>query len=341
MNKKALSFVLVLALIFTLNTSVFASPSDSTSDELKQTQNTKKNLEAKVSNLDTEINGVLKKIDDNKKNMNKLAAKMKDSQLQLKATENKLKDQQYLLQKRVRAMYMNDNSSYLQILLSSKNFSDFLSNVNTITSVMNYDNNIVSNVQTERKNLLNEKESLNSENQKLMSLKASNESILSNLSSDIKQEKTLLASANEKEKTLIAKQQAEAAAAAAAKAKAAAIAAQKNSTVASSVAVTNVSILAGPASARKTISVVATAYSDNGYTSNGMQTTRNPGGYSTIAVDPSVIPINSKVYVQGYGYAIAADTGSAIRGDRIDLYFPTNTECENWGARTVTVTIIG
>lgn len=333
MIKKALSIFMVLALILTLNTSVFASPTDSTSDELKQAQDNKKNIESKVNTLDTEINGVLKKIDDNKKNMNKLANAMKNSELQLKSAEDKFNNQQNLLQRRVRTMYMNDKNSYLQILLSSKSFSDLLSNVNTVTNVMNYDNNVVSNVQKEKKNILAQKENLSYANKKLEALKASNESILAKLSSDIKQEKTLLASATEKEKALIAKKQAEEAAA-----KAKELAAQKAASSSSNIS--NVTILAGPVSAGKTISVVATAYCDNGFTSRGPHTTRNASGYSTIAVDPRVIPLGSRVYVSGYGYAYAVDTGGDIIGNRIDVFFPTNAECESWGRRSVSVTVL-
>lgn len=61
---------------------------------------------------------------------------------------------------------------------------------------------------------------------------------------------------------------------------------------------------------------------------------------STIAVDPSVIPLGSKVYVDGYGYAIAADTGGAIKGNIIDLYLNTSSECTSWGRRPVNVLIV-
>jgi len=59
-----------------------------------------------------------------------------------------------------------------------------------------------------------------------------------------------------------------------------------------------------------------------------------------IAVDPNVIPLGSKVYVDGYGYAVAADTGGAIKGNRIDVFFPTKEQAYRWGSRKVKVTII-
>ncbi len=59
-----------------------------------------------------------------------------------------------------------------------------------------------------------------------------------------------------------------------------------------------------------------------------------------VAVDPNVIPMGTKLYVEGYGEAIAADQGGAIKGNRIDLYFDTHQEALNYGMKTVKVTIL-
>lgn len=59
-----------------------------------------------------------------------------------------------------------------------------------------------------------------------------------------------------------------------------------------------------------------------------------------IAVDPNVIPMGTRLYVEGYGEGIAADQGGAIKGNRLDLCFPTHQEALNWGIRTVKVTIL-
>jgi len=92
--------------------------------------------------------------------------------------------------------------------------------------------------------------------------------------------------------------------------------------------------------ALSTLTMQSTAYTGGTLTATGTKPVYNPGGISTIAVDPSVIPLGSKVYVSGYGIAIAADTGGAINGNIIDLYFNSEADCIAWGRRNVTVEIL-
>jgi 3D (Asp-Asp-Asp) domain-containing protein/peptidoglycan hydrolase CwlO-like protein len=82
------------------------------------------------------------------------------------------------------------------------------------------------------------------------------------------------------------------------------------------------------------LTVVATAYALSGQTASG-----RPAGWGTVAVDPSVIPMGSRLAVPGYGLGVAADIGSAIQGARIDLWFPTVAQARAWGSRVVTVTV--
>ncbi len=96
---------------------------------------------------------------------------------------------------------------------------------------------------------------------------------------------------------------------------------------------------AQPTSGRK-ITVVSTAYAPN---EDGVGTRTATGaraGYGIVAVDPRVIPLGTRLYIPGYGYGVAADTGGAIKGNRIDLCFDTCAECIAWGRRTVTITIL-
>ncbi|WP_090090078.1 3D domain-containing protein [Clostridium uliginosum] len=97
---------------------------------------------------------------------------------------------------------------------------------------------------------------------------------------------------------------------------------------------------AGNLNYKKKLDCTATAYSGHSTTATGRTPVRNAGSLSTIAVDPSVIPLGSKVYVEGYGYAIAADTGSAIKGNKIDLFLNSSSECNSWGRRSVNLLVI-
>ena len=83
------------------------------------------------------------------------------------------------------------------------------------------------------------------------------------------------------------------------------------------------------------ITVMSTAYCLRGLTARGTRV-----NYGTIAVDPRIIPMGSKVYIPGYGWGRALDTGGAIRGNIIDLWFPTSGQCFQWGNRKVTITVV-
>lgn len=73
------------------------------------------------------------------------------------------------------------------------------------------------------------------------------------------------------------------------------------------------------------------------YTASGMKAVRNSDGYSTIAVDPSIIPFGTRVYIEHYGFAIAADSGTGVKGNSIDVFFNTYGEACRWGVKYVKV----
>lgn len=78
-----------------------------------------------------------------------------------------------------------------------------------------------------------------------------------------------------------------------------------------------------------------------GITATGTKARRDPNGYSTVAVDPRVIPLGTKLYIEGYGYAIAEDTGGGVRKNIIDLYFePGTAEFRNWYTHYTNVYIL-
>lgn len=96
---------------------------------------------------------------------------------------------------------------------------------------------------------------------------------------------------------------------------------------------------------KKMLIMDSTAYSSDGndyltpghVTATGQDLWKNP---MAVAVDTSVIPLGTRLYVEGYGYATASDTGSAIKGNIIDVHFKTTDECNNWGRKMVKVYIL-
>lgn len=104
------------------------------------------------------------------------------------------------------------------------------------------------------------------------------------------------------------------------------------------------SVKASSEPAGRTIIVSATAYTASctgcsGITATGINLKANPG-LKVIAVDPNVIPLGSKVYVEGYGYAVAGDTGGAIKGNKIDLFMANRSAALAFGRQQVKVTIL-
>ncbi|MBU8881426.1 DUF348 domain-containing protein [Bacillus sp. FJAT-29790] len=94
----------------------------------------------------------------------------------------------------------------------------------------------------------------------------------------------------------------------------------------------------------KEVYVTSTAYTAScngcsGKTATGLNLHANPN-VRVIAVDPRVIPLGTKVYVEGYGYAVAADTGSSIKGNKIDVFFASKAEAYRWGRKTVKIRIL-
>jgi 3D (Asp-Asp-Asp) domain-containing protein len=106
----------------------------------------------------------------------------------------------------------------------------------------------------------------------------------------------------------------------------------------------NESVSNPPESTGTEMTVTATAYTAyctgcSGTTAYGIDLRSNPN-QKVIAVDPSIIPLGTKVWVEGYGEAIAGDVGSAIKGHKIDVFIPSYESAMEWGVKKVKIKII-
>lgn len=78
--------------------------------------------------------------------------------------------------------------------------------------------------------------------------------------------------------------------------------------------------------------MTATAYFEKGITKSGV-----PSGPGKVAVDPKIIPLGTKLWIENYGPAVAVDTGKFIKGNRVDVWIETKKECLEWGRKQVKV----
>jgi 3D (Asp-Asp-Asp) domain-containing protein/uncharacterized protein YabE (DUF348 family) len=92
--------------------------------------------------------------------------------------------------------------------------------------------------------------------------------------------------------------------------------------------------------ASSALAMVATAYTAGCSGCTGMTASGRPAGHGVVAVDPRVIPLGTRMYIPGYGHAVAGDTGGSIHGNRIDLGFNSSAEANQFGRRPITVYLI-
>jgi peptidoglycan hydrolase CwlO-like protein len=200
MNKKTMSVMLALTLTLATCGSAFAAPSSTSSlDGVKQQR---QELQVKVEKLDNQISQVMAEVNKNKSSIETITKSIEKNKKNLADAEESINVQQQLFNERARAMYINGVDSYLGVILNSNSLNDFVSRVDTVKRVMSYDKGVINDLKAKKDELAEEKEKLNTENNKLMALKSENEEKLSKLNSDKSTQKKLIADLDKKEQSL-------------------------------------------------------------------------------------------------------------------------------------------
>lgn len=188
-------FVLAFTIAATIHNSVFAAPTtaqiQSQKNELQADKNQLQNvqdkrfeLEQNLEDLDNKIEDVMNEIDGNKKQMTKIQEDMKTTEQQLKQAEIDVKNERELFNDRLRAMYINGIDGYLNILLESNGFNDFLSKVEDIKSIIDMDKKLTEDIKTKEEQLSSKKMELSKQNDSLIALNNTNNSKMDQLKSD-------------------------------------------------------------------------------------------------------------------------------------------------------------
>ncbi|HYZ18656.1 MAG TPA: 3D domain-containing protein [Gaiellaceae bacterium] len=248
-----------------------------------------------------------------------IASQRAEAELQLAIARRGLKIAQHRLAMRVRALYEEDETDPMTVLLGAKSIGEAIERLDGLDRVAVQDEHYVEAARAARRKLLALTRVLAGREAAARRAQDAAAATAAALETAVRERRALVAQlqAQQRENSVQASSLDSEARTLAAAQQAAASAAR-----------------AAPVAGGKTFSVTATGYSLQGRTATGVSV-----AWGVVAVDPSVIPLGTRMSIPGYGEGIAADTGGAVVGARIDLWFPTEAEALAWGTRSVTITL--
>ncbi len=262
-----------------------------------------------------------------------LAAEQEQARRQISITERAVASAQTELSSLVRALYERGEPDLLAVLLGAESLDEALSGIDGIQRAADQSRHVVSQARSTRAKLRRLNERLARQRAELVRLTERAETAESALTS-ARSERTSYVASLAQERQLntrqIASLEARARAAEAVSAGLVATSPSPSPSIVDELAPLTSVVSAGGSQ----LTVSATGYALPGTTATGL-----PVGWGIVAVDPSFIPLGTRMSIPGYGEGVAADTGSAVRGAIIDLWFPTREQALTWGRRTVTITI--
>jgi len=357
--KKAVLLVLI-SILFNLRAAAVVGLCDSVADIQAKQESVKKQLDQNSNELSgkmDEINQVYQKLSD-------LEGKKKETEQRITQTQTRLQQAQQEKKNRVRdakerlceLQKRQGTNTSLSILEKSTSLTQWLRNMIALQRLQSVYNDSLAAVKQSIVDISQAKEQLQgyqsnlaSQERQVNDQKAVLDSQMSDLKKKIADGQSEMKQLADREQQAKAMEEAQKKAAEEeAQKKAAEEESQKQKqqqvqqtstkTVDNSEAATSADNVSGS----KTLTMSATAYSTeaNGmgtYSATGINLKQHP---SCVAVDPSVIPLGSIIWVSGYGVSVAGDTGTAIKGNVIDLHFSTVAQSMAWGRRTVTVKIL-
>ena len=341
--------------------------------ELQDMQSELHEIENEMSKNKEELSSMEQKIDETKK-------MIEEKKAEIVVLEDKVLARRGIMEERLVSIHNNDQASLIiEILVDSENFNELIQRVTAVSTVLNADKDLLESQQQDLKKIETEKLEIDEQEQILEEQNNMLASKQVNLEQNLQKRQEIFTAVQqkystisdeislaEKDKQVIQDQLNQAQAnlkseqeAATARAKASAekaaqqlaeqpaqqLSAPKNDSNSNSntSTVKEVSKSNESTNNAKELYVSATAYSHEssktGLTATGYNIKTNPN-MKLIAVDPSVIPLGTKVWVEGYGEAIAGDTGGAIKGHKIDVLMPSSAQAISWGRKTVKVVIL-
>ena len=261
-----------------------------------------------------------------------LAAKQRRTRDQLHFAEATLARAQNQLGDRVRDLYIAGEPDPLAIVLGASSLDEVVAGIDDLRRAASQNQTTIAQTRRARTSLRRLTDELDGQAARLEAVQAAAAASASALESTLAQRRAYLVRLREKERLAAAQVSTLERRAQAVQTQAELVTAQNPSALSPPEAAAVVS--AGGGWSARTLTVSATGYSIHGRTATGA-----PTGPGIVAVDPGVIPLGTQMTIPGYGEGVAADTGGAVRGASIDLWFPTLAQARAWGRRTVTITL--
>ena len=251
-------------------------------------------------------------------------------QLQIRIARRSSAVAERSLAQRLRALYEEGNVEPIEILLGSRNLDDAMTNLDSLSRMSQEGEDDLAALKTAKQQLAVAASSLARQEAELAAATRAAKASAAALTQTRAQRAAYIGSLAAQHRMTRSAISAVVARAQAAQARSVVVA--KESAPVSEAATSIVQTKA--VTAGHSLTVVATGYALGGRTSTGL-----PVGWGVAAVDPSVIPLGTHMTVPGYGEAVAADVGGAVRGAVIDLWFPTVGQANAWGRRSVTIVL--
>ncbi|MCD2348386.1 C40 family peptidase [Clostridium guangxiense] len=199
MHKKLVSVFVALGVTLSCTSNTLAAPlQQQYSSSLQQYENALKGvqeIEDKISVIDNEIGKINNDISSTNNKISESKAKISDEQQKLNEAQEQIEEEQSIYRQRVKAMYIsNTDMQYIEVILNSKTFSDLIDNVENVKNLIQYDTNIIDNINKQKQSIDNQKKTLEADNFKLEKLQSENRSKLNALNSKKAEQNKLMAS---------------------------------------------------------------------------------------------------------------------------------------------------
>jgi peptidoglycan DL-endopeptidase CwlO len=255
-----------------------------------------------------------------------------DAATEIGVARGVLVESQAQLAARLRTLYEEGEPDAISVLLGATSLQDAVSRLDELERTAHLDRQAINQSRAARQRLAKLAATLRARAADLQQLTAAAERTTSSLEAARAERVRYIARLRDEQRLKTAQIGRLAATARAGARRSEAIEAAHGSTSVAAVATPPAATPAAPTG--NSITVTATGYSLAGTTSTGL-----PVGWGIVAVDPGVIPLGTHLSIPGYGDGVAADTGGAVHGAVIDLWFPTQAQALAWGRRVVTITV--